>query len=218
MRKAFGFFAILMTVSILLWSQRGKWDRYYQNKVGQPPREMVSHAIDRFSQPGVAIDLGAGVGNEAVYMANHGWIVYAVEEQAKAVSILESRKDSVSGLVPLHADFSQTSTWNSLPQADLIFASYSLPFIPKEEFKAIWDNLRSKLSSGGRFAGHFFGNQFQGFSSEEAKQMTFLTRQEVLELLNDFEIEFFEETNQDDVSGTGKKTHSHVFEVIARKI
>jgi tellurite methyltransferase len=217
MRKAFWLFAILLTVSILLWTQQGKWDRYYYNKVSQPPREIASHVIERFSKPGVAIDLGAGVGNEAIYMVNHGWIVYALDNQPKAISILQSRKDDVSALVPLQADFSQPTTWNRLPEADLIFASYALPFVPKEEFKGIWNSLCGKLPSGGRFAGHFFGTQFQGFSSEETNRMTFLNRQEVLELFKDFEIEFFDESMQNDVSGTGKKTYSHVFKVIAIK-
>jgi hypothetical protein len=214
MRKCFWFFVLLSIASIFVfWRQQGKWDRYYQNKAGQPPRELVAQVLSRFSHPGIAIDLGSGIGNESGAMVNQGWTVYAVDQQAKALAYMQKSAD----LIPVQADFTKASTWNQLPKADLIFASYALPFVSQNDFIRVWTQLCGKLSSGGRFAGHFFGPQFQGFLSKEVQQMTFFSRNEVLELFQGFEIEHLEETEQDDQSGTGQSTHSHIFEVIARK-
>lgn len=44
--------------------QGGKWDRYYKNKIYQPPREVVVKALNFFPTHGNALDLGCGVGNE----------------------------------------------------------------------------------------------------------------------------------------------------------
>lgn len=107
--------------------------------------------------------------------------------------------------------------WELLPEVDLLCASYSLPFCNPKEFEDVWENVTSKVLPGGRFAGHFFGPQYQGFSSKEMQSMTFLTKEEVLRLLQDFDVEYFHESEEDGQSGTGRKIHSHVFEVIARK-
>lgn len=49
------------------------------------------------------------------------------------------------------------------------------------------------------------------------KQMVFLSKEEVLKLLNQFEIVKFEEIEKDGKTGLGKEKHWHIFEIIARK-
>lgn len=218
MKKRIWLIGTILVVLLLLYLlQENKWNKYYHGKEGQPPREIVERTLQQFSEPGIAIELGCGVGNEAVYMADRGWTVFAVDQQEAAMKFLKERKSPSSTLIPVHADITQKELWNNLPQSDLIFASYALPFVPQKNFKIVWAQLCGKLSSGGRFAGHFFGPLYQGFSSKEIQQMTFLSKNQVLELFQGFEIERFEESEQDDISGTGQATHSHIFEIIARK-
>lgn len=81
----------------------------------------------------------------------------------------------------------------------------------------MWVKILEKIESQGRFIGHFFGPDYQGFTEEEQKTMTFLTKDEVLELFKDFDIEFFDEKKETDKSGTGREIRSHIFEVIAKK-
>ena len=47
--------------------------------------------------------------------------------------------------------------------------------------------------------------------------MTFLSKEEVKELFNDFEIIQFNEIEKDGLTGIGKKKHWHITEVIGRK-
>lgn len=211
---SFAFFLLLG----LVWNH-GKWDKYYKNKIGQPPRQLIVEALNRFQKPGKAIDLGCGVGNEAAVLLNHGWEVWAVDGQSKAIQMIKERADikDPEKLVLTVASFEDATLWNGLPEVDFIYASYALPFSKREKFYDVWANIVQKLNQNGRFAGHFFGLNYRGFNNEEIKEMTFLTKDEILHLFQGFEIEYFQEIEKDDESGTGHTIHSHIFEVIAQK-
>ena len=199
--------------------QHGKWDRYYKNKLDQPPRQVIVKALNLFELPGKAIDIGCGVGNETILMLNSGWQVWAIDSEPKALQIINQRKDIKDSrkLLAAIANFEENSTWDMLPQVDFISASYALPFCNRHSFEKVWTHIKQKLNSGGRFAGHFFGLNYQGFTEKEMKQMTFFTKEEILNLLQDFDIEYFQEVEEDSKSGTGKAIHSHIFEVIVQK-
>ena len=47
--------------------------------------------------------------------------------------------------------------------------------------------------------------------------MVFLTKKEVIELFEDFEIITFKEIEKDGLTGLGKKKHWHIFDIIAKK-
>ena len=48
--------------------------------------------------------------------------------------------------------------------------------------------------------------------------MTFLTKEQVLDLFKDFEIIEFKENEKDGKTGLGKIKHWHTFNVIAKKV
>ena len=47
--------------------------------------------------------------------------------------------------------------------------------------------------------------------------MTFLTKEECLNLFNEFEIISFKEIEKDGLTGLGKIKHWHIFDIIAKK-
>jgi hypothetical protein len=47
--------------------------------------------------------------------------------------------------------------------------------------------------------------------------MTFLTKHELLEMIDGFTVERLEEKEEDGDSATGRPIHTHIFEVILRK-
>lgn len=68
----------------------------------------------------------------------------------------------------------------------------------------------------GYFVGNFFG---ENDSQNETKpQMTFLTKEQAMELFENFEIIRFKEIEKDDLTGLGKMKHWHIFDVIAKKV
>ena len=48
------------------------------------------------------------------------------------------------------------------------------------------------------------------------EEMTFLTKEQVIELFKDFEIIDFKEVEKDNFTGLGKMKHWHIFNVIAK--
>lgn len=110
------FFALVLLIG-LIWNH-GKWDKYYKNKIGQPPRQLIVDALNLFQKPGKAIDLGCGVGNEVALLLNNGWEVSAVDGQCKAIQIIKERADikDTEKLVLIVASFEDEMFWEGLPK------------------------------------------------------------------------------------------------------
>ena len=91
-------------------------------------------------------------------------------------------------------------------------ASYALPFCPADLFPLLWFNIERHLQPGGRFAGHFFGPK-DDWANEPG--ITPHTRSEVESLFEGWQLERFEEIEEDSKSRLGPVKHWHYFEVIA---
>ena len=66
----------------------------------------------------------------------------------------------------------------------------------------------------GRFAGNFFGLNDSWAGN---KEMTFHSAEEVRKLFRNFEIEVFDERDEDGSTASGEEKHWHVYSVIAKK-
>jgi len=202
---------------LFLFSHEG-WNNYYQKKLYLPPATITQKAVSFFSHPGLAIDFGCGCGNDSAFLLQIGWTVWAIDGEPLAIDILKKRKDiPQQSLLFANSERFEEINWNNLPKVDLFLAVNSLPFCKKEKFNEVWSRVTETIQSKGRFAGHFFGTRYQGFTIKERHLMTFLRKEEVLELFKDFDVEFFDEKEETGKSGTGRDIHSHIFEVIAKK-
>ena len=67
----------------------------------------------------------------------------------------------------------------------------------------------------GYFVGNFFGLKDSWVSIK--KNMVFLSREQVLNLFNEFEIIEFHENEKDEKTALEKIKHWHIFDVIAKK-
>ena len=74
--------------------------------------------------------------------------------------------------------------------------------------------MRATLRPGGRFCGQLFGPRDEW---APAADMTFLTREQVEQLLDGWEIERLDELEQDGHTAVGKPKHWHLFHVVARR-
>ena len=144
-------------------------------------------------------------------LLERGWDVLAIDGEPAAIEHLlakvpEAKQEYLQTQVAKFEDV-------SLPAADLIHASLSLPFCAPEHFDAFWGKLVNAIRPGGRFAGQFFGIR-DSWANEP--DMTFHAETQVRTMLKDFEIEHFHEMDEDGNSASGPK-HWHVFTVIASK-
>jgi trans-aconitate methyltransferase len=192
------------------------WEDYYRKHKGRVPRQLLLEALAYFpddvdDEQRFAIDLGCGDGTESALLLERGWNVLAIDGEPAAIRHLLSKvpKDRQARLQTQVATFEEAT----LPSADLIHASFSLPFCAPQHFNAFWAKIVDALQPGGRFAGQFFGVR-DSWANETDR--TFHTEDQVRAMLEDFEIEFFQEHDEDGPSASGPK-HWHFFTVIARK-
>ncbi len=189
------------------------WDEYYQKIAGRPPRKLLLDMLEKYPQPAGlrAIDLGCGDGTESAVLLSRGWYVHALDGEPKAIQRLLEK------VPPDQRDRLQTQVVKfeelTLPTADLIYASVSIPFCHPAYFAGLWETIVQALPPGGRFAGQFLGVR-DTWASDPA--ITSLTEAQIREMLAGFEVESFHEMDEDGQAASGPK-HWHLFTVIARK-
>ena len=186
--------------------------RYLDAVKGRPPRDTLLLALDRAVEPGFAVDLGCGAGRDTVELLRRGWRVLAIDSEPEAIRRLEAREDleNRDNLTTLCARM-EDARWEA---ADLVNASFALPFVPPERFPPFWQRLIDSIREGGRFAGQLLGPNDEWAGTG----LTIVTRGALDAFFAAFEFEWLDEEDADgSVPGGGKK-HWHIFHIVARKI
>jgi len=195
--------------------QEPDWEGYYKAIEGRPPRPVFLDGLALFEkstalQP-FAIDVGCGDGTETFHLLQNGWRVLAIDQQPAAVARVQSL---VPPQLQRHLETRVAPFENlTLPPADFVYAGFSLPFCHPAKFDSLWAEMTAAIRPGGRFAGQLFGIHD---TWADDKGMTFHTREQVDALLTAFDVEFFNEVDEDGSAVSGPK-HWHVFHVLARK-
>lgn len=186
------------------------WSRYY-DAVNDEPRDTLVAAAERFAAPGTAIDLGCGTGRDTIELLRRCWHVVAIDSEAEAIRRLRATAGDDERLTTQVAAYEHAA----LPECDLVNASWSLPFCRPEVFGVVWSRIVDSLRPGGRFAGQLFGDRDE-WSTESG--MTFHTRAQAEALFVDFELERFDEVEEDGETVLKNPKHWHVFHVVAHKL
>lgn len=197
-----------------------EWKLYYEKSVGQPPHFTLFKAIELLSSSDTkfAIDLGCGAGRASLALLEKGWRVLAIDKDKLPFDYFIHKLENTPArahIEPLIAKFEELdlTLW---PMADLINASYSLPFCTSEHFPDLWIKIEAHLKAGGVFAGQFFGYKHSWRFTK--KGVTFHTEKKLMKLLKNFSLVYFEEEYKDSVDVKGDSVQWHVFHVVAQKI
>ena len=102
-----------------------------------------------------------------------------------------------------------------LPKCDLLISNNSLPFCEKNYFCQMWEEICSSIKNNGYFVGNFFGINDEWNTKEDKR--TFLSKEDVIKLFNDFEILEIQEIEKNKPTAEGKMKHWHTIEIIAKK-
>ena len=180
-------------------------EKYYNNTKNAKPNYTVKKFIELNVKPGNAIELGCGAGRDTVYLIKNNWYVLAIDI-AEKLSIEELKQFKF---------LKQEFECIELEKNNLVVANFSLPFCNKNNFKELWNKINKSIVNKGYFVGNFFGDNDEWKSTKD--EMTFLTKDQTIQLFEDFEIVEFKEVEKDDVTGLGKMKHWHIFNVIAKK-
>ena len=190
-----------------------KLEQYYKNTKNIPPNYITQKFIKLKIKPTNAIELGCGAGRDTEYLIKNDWKVLAIDKE-DVKSIITSR---LSKEEQKNFKFSKQEFENiQLEKTNLIVANFSLPFCNQKQFEKLWNKINESILKNGYFVGNFFGNNDEWKKQEE--EMTFLTKEQVIELFKNFEIIDFKEVEKDCFNGLGIMKHRHIFNVIAKKI
>lgn len=186
--------------------------RFYENTKSAPAMPSLLLALDHWiAAPAHAIDLGCGAGRDTLELLRRGWQVMAIDAEPLAFEYLNPRvpAEHQPHLQTRCTPFQQAE----LAPAELINASFSLPFCPPGEFAALWQRIEQALKPDGLFAGHFFGER----DSWAEDGLTIHTRSEVERLFQDWQIIDLQEVDRPGQTAVGNSKHWHLFAVVARR-
>jgi SAM-dependent methyltransferase len=195
-----------------------RWRAYHAATDGRPPRPTMLRAIQAFAREGrgkglLAVDLGCGIGRDALPLLRAGWRVWALDTEAEALAELARRAtaEGLQGLTTVHGRLEATP----LPACELVNASFSLFACPPDRFPAVWAAIRAALRPGGRFAGQLLGPRD---SWAGRPGTTTVDRAELDALLAPpFEVERLEEEEGDSVTPVDEAKRWHIWHVNARR-
>lgn len=210
------------------------WSAYFDAVAGQPARDTCLRALAACvecvrlrDEDFVAYDLACGEGRDtrAILASDPRWRVVAMDSSADGlerlsrslgaeavrVRVMEATLEAVA---ELHARDV------TLPRrAQLINASFALPFCHEDSFPALWDWIGAMLAGdatrpGGLFAGQFFAVRDEWAAVNPRRHVT---REQLLGLLAKWQVRHLEEVEKDGSDAMGGVKHHHLFHVVARK-
>jgi len=202
-----------------------RMEHYERGTAHRGPRELLVRALAIVGEPAGpgaaprrAIDLGAGLGQEAEELLRRGWCVTATDASRRMLDSVRRRASAIGAgdrLEVMHAAFEATPI---APESfDLVHAGFALPFCPPRHFDAVWRALRASLRPGGLFVGQFFGPRDEFVITSPAEVMSSHTTDEVRARLDGMEVLVHEEVDRMGETAPGVPKHWHVHHVIARK-
>ncbi|MCB9810978.1 MAG: methyltransferase domain-containing protein [Candidatus Nomurabacteria bacterium] len=180
-----------------------KWTSYYSNTNTKSARPLLVEAMPYVNNGKYALDLGCGAGNDTIFLRENGFTVTSVD------SSLEVKKYIPDVIISTFEDFSF-----STDKYDIVNAQYSLPFNSPDSFHKVFDKITKSLRLGGIFVGQFFGDSDEWSKN---KDMSFYTKDKVLEFFNQYHIHVFREKKENGRLASGEAKFWHVFSIIAEK-
>jgi len=190
------------------------WPEFIRRTLDIPPRWYLKKALELFGDfSGMAVELGCGSGVDTIKLVQCGWSVLAVDSTPDGFANIYSK-------LPVELSANVQCVQKSfedliIPEADLVYSAFSVPFCKPECFDEFWDRITGAIRPGGRFAGNLFGVKDEW---NYMPDVTFITRERFDRLFKDFEIEHFREQFSEGPSVLVPTKLWHLFDVVARKI
>ncbi len=200
------------------------WPDYYAVTVDRPAWHTVTEAIALFAaedvaageataEPRLAVDLGCGAGRDARELLRNGWRVLAIDTEHDAVDALWAATEAsdLPRLQTLVADIGSFI----LPPCDLVNASVSFQFLEPAAYARTFAQIASALNKGGRFCGLLYGDRDEAAADPA---YTCPSPDQIRGWLAAFEIESWNEREEDGTMALGDPHHIHLVEVVARRL
>ncbi len=191
------------------------WPDYYEVTARRPAWVTTRTAAEAFGDhpvegPRFAVDLGCGAGRDTRELLRRGWRVLATDMTAEGPERLWQLTPA-SDRARLETEVSRLQDFE-IPVCDLVNANLILPFQPAVDYDATWARILAAIPIGGRFSGMLFGDRDDAADDPE---MTCPTPDVIRDYLEGFEIELWNEKEEDGQTALGEDHHFHLIEVVA---
>lgn len=197
--------------------QDNKDKEFHKITANEPPRDLA-RLLNRFIAPkSTVIDLGCGAGIDSLFFIENGHSVIAIDRE---VSVIEEKKNALEKeaydrLSIVKADFNEMI----YPQADAIYASYSLPFCGTSRLTETWKDQFETLKPKTVIGIVLFGQKDAWYGHND--YLAFHSDEEVKRLLESFEIKHYENVEYEgkcmSFDGSTMDKHWNVINIIAFK-
>ncbi len=157
-----------------------------------------------------ALDLGCGAGGETALLAGYGMRVTAVDASEEAGRYIKRLPDQ-----DLIQFVCRDIELFNPERYDLINASFSLPFVHKDELRSVMKGLLYALEPGGIFVGNFFGVNDEW--NKPGETMSFVEEDEIRAIFAGLSLLHLDEKEEDGTIADGAPKHWHIYDVIAQK-
>ena len=192
-------------------SKNPDWKEYYRDTKDKPPSPLLVQALEYVQNKEKAIDIGGGALKDTRFLIEQGFEVTVIDKEESLVDMVASLdSERVHPIVSSFVDFDFP-----VGEYDIASAMYSLPFNSPETFDRVFGHIKNSLAPQGIFCGQFFGTKDEWRNNPK---MSFHTKSQVEEYLDDMEILKLTEEERDGKTANGQPKHWHIIHFIARKI
>jgi tellurite methyltransferase len=183
---------------------------YIEARRLDPPRPLLLRAAALAEPKDRALDGGAGALNATKYLLSVGFAHVTALDSAPAAqkAAAELPVDQVTFVLARFED-------HTFPREayDLVNAEFSLPFIDRDRFPAVFAGLLGSVKRGGIFTGQLFGPNDSW--NKPGSSMNFHSRTNIEAFLRGFEIIALEEEDHPGKTKLGEDKHWHIFHILA---
>lgn len=203
-------------------SKREDWGEYRERTQAKTPTRPLVKLLEHIA-PGKAVDLGPGAGTDTMYLLENGWDVLGIdidpntENDIRDLIKTSSNQNFDEKFSFMNQDFENLELEKDT--YDLVIGFNSLFFCRPESFKKIFKQITDSIKSGGYLLVNLLGKN-DDWNKQEDNRKTFLSREEILELLSDFEVgenDIREAELDKETAVTKTLKHWHTFLIRARK-
>lgn len=130
------------------------------NKMNKPApllRGFFDMNLDKNLKEKIAIDLGAGTGNDTKFLIEKGFKVTCVDKEEKSREIITEKIADKTNLEFIIGNFENIK----LHKADLIYSCFSLHFCKPDKIDDIMSKIITNIIKGGYFVREFFRKRRQ---------------------------------------------------------